>query len=65
MPFSSYAIYVDGNGCMPTLNDPPYPFNCLPTGLASTFERYQNIARIHRIEEIFLGKRGQIFPLDN
>jgi len=43
MPFSSYAIFVDGNGCMPTLSDPPYPFNCLPKGLASTFEHYQNI----------------------
>jgi len=42
MPFSSYAICVDGNGCMPTLSDPPYPFNCLPKGLASTFERYQS-----------------------
>jgi len=28
---------------MPTLSDPPYPFNCLPKGLASTFERYQII----------------------
>jgi len=43
MPFSSYAICVDGNGCMPTLSDPPYPFNCLPKGLASTFERYQTV----------------------
>jgi hypothetical protein len=41
MPFSSYAICVGGNGCMPTLSDPPYPFNCLPKGLASSFEHYQ------------------------
>jgi hypothetical protein len=28
MPFSSYAIRVDGNGCMLTFSDPSYPFNC-------------------------------------
>jgi len=26
---------------MPPFSDPPYPFNCLLNGFASTFERYQ------------------------
>jgi hypothetical protein len=45
MPFSSYALCVDGNGCMPMFSDPHYPFNrivCLE-GLATTFERYQMV----------------------
>ena len=28
---------------MPPLSDPPYPFNCLLSGFASTFERYQRL----------------------
>ena len=28
---------------MPPLSDPPYPFNCLLSGFASTFERYQMV----------------------
>jgi hypothetical protein len=31
---------------MPPLSDPPYPFNGLLSGFASTFERYQFITII-------------------
>lgn len=41
MPFSSYANGADGDGGVPTFIDPPYPFNCLSKGFASTFECYQ------------------------
>jgi hypothetical protein len=31
---------------MPPLSDPPYPFNWVLSGFASTFERYQYLSMI-------------------
>jgi hypothetical protein len=46
MPLSTYVMGVDGDGCMPTFSDPPYPFDCRPMEFASAFERYQTIIEI-------------------
>jgi len=34
---------------MPPLSDPPYPFNCVLSGFASTFERYQLVRNHERL----------------
>jgi len=34
---------------MPPFSDPPYPYNCLLNGFASTFERYQMFTPLNRV----------------